>query len=137
MFQKNGGDFTANIAIIGAGLAGLSTGIHLQQKGFQTEIFELADWAGGVCTAWVRSGYTFDGCIHWMVGTRRGDGFYQLYRDVDALAADTPIYNPPSLQMELDGTVYEVPLQAAGLRAFFTQYVPRRRTAYRRAMRRH
>ncbi|MDD3947150.1 MAG: NAD(P)-binding protein, partial [Clostridia bacterium] len=38
------------VIIIGAGLAGLSAGIYLQQKGVQTEIFELAGWAGGMCT---------------------------------------------------------------------------------------
>ena len=39
------------VNIIGAGLAGLSTGIYLQQNGVDTEIYELAGWAGGVCTA--------------------------------------------------------------------------------------
>ncbi len=24
---------------------------------------------GGVCTAWKRGGYTFDGCIHWLMGS--------------------------------------------------------------------
>ena len=25
---------------------------------------------GGLCTSWKRKGYTFDGCIHWLVGSR-------------------------------------------------------------------
>jgi phytoene dehydrogenase-like protein len=29
------------VVIIGAGLTGLSAGIHLQQKGVETEIFEI------------------------------------------------------------------------------------------------
>ncbi|HTX79964.1 MAG TPA: NAD(P)-binding protein, partial [Longilinea sp.] len=97
------------VIIIGAGLAGLSAGIHLQKRGLQTEIFELAAWAGGVCTAWTRKGYRFDGCIHWMVGTQPGDGFNELYREVDALTADSPIYNAPSIQMEIDGEMLTVP----------------------------
>jgi|GEM_PF-1896338 len=41
------------VLIIGAGLAGLSTGIYLQQQGVQTEIFEISGQAGGMCTTWV------------------------------------------------------------------------------------
>ena len=58
------------VIIIGAGLAGLSAGIHLQNSGIATEIFELSGQAGGMFSAWEREHYRFDGCIHWMVGTR-------------------------------------------------------------------
>lgn len=106
------------VNIIGAGLAGLSTGIYLQQSGVDTEIYELAGWAGGVCTAWVRGGYRFDGCIHWMVGTKSGDGFYEMYQEVGALNKDTAIYNADSVFMELGGVMYEVPMQVSKFRAF-------------------
>jgi phytoene dehydrogenase-like protein len=112
------------VIIIGAGLAGLSAGIHLQQRGIQTEIFELAAWAGGVCTAWTRKGYRFDGCIHWMVGTKPGDGFNELYREVDALTADTPIYNAPSIQMEIGGEMLTVPMQFPEFKAFLHAVSP-------------
>lgn len=98
------------ISIVGAGLAGLSSGIYLQKLGYQTEIFEMAGWSGGVCTAWVRKGYRFDGCIHWMVGTQPGNAFYDLYREVDALEEDTVIFNTPSLIQELNGKIFEIPL---------------------------
>lgn len=104
--------------IIGAGLAGLSAGIHLQQNGIETEIFELAPWAGGMCTAWVRKGYRFDGCIHWMVGTKPGNDFYNLYREVDALAEDTVIYNAPEIQMEINGTLYNIPMEFEDFKKF-------------------
>jgi phytoene dehydrogenase-like protein len=84
---------TKKVAIIGAGLAGLSAGIYLQKSGVTTEIFELAPWAGGVCTAWVRQGYRFDGCIHWMVGTKPGTSIHKLYLEVGALTPDTQIYS--------------------------------------------
>ena len=112
------------VIIIGAGLAGLSAGIHLQKRGLQTEIFELAAWAGGVCTAWTRKGYRFDGCIHWMVGTRPGDGFNAIYREVDALTADTPIYNAPSIQMEIGGEMLTVPMRRPEFRAFLHSISP-------------
>ena len=112
------------IAIVGAGLAGLSSGIYLQKEGFQTEIFEMAGWSGGVCTAWIRKGYRFDGCIHWMVGTQPGNDFYDLYREVDALDEDTPIFNTPSLIQELDGNTYEIPLAMPEFNNFLFSIAP-------------
>ncbi|HNR80708.1 MAG TPA: NAD(P)/FAD-dependent oxidoreductase, partial [Mesotoga infera] len=52
------------IAIIGAGIAGLSAGCYAQMDGFETEIFELHNNPGGLCTSWKRKDYTIDGCIH-------------------------------------------------------------------------
>ena len=106
------------VIIIGAGLAGLSTGIYLQQSGVDTEIFELSGWAGGMCTAWVRNGYRFDGCIHWMVGTKPGDGFNALYCEVGALEENTIIYSADSFFLELSGVMYEVPMEISKFRAF-------------------
>jgi phytoene dehydrogenase-like protein len=109
---------TKNVAIIGAGLAGLSAGICLQRKGIATEIYELAPWAGGQCTAWDRGGYRFDGCVHWMVGTRKGDPIYDMYRDVGALDESTEIYNAPSVRLEMGGGTVEVPFTFDAFRAF-------------------
>ncbi len=109
---------TKKVAIIGAGLAGLSAGIYLQKSGIETEIFELAPWAGGVCTSWERQGYRFDGCIHWMVGTKPGTDFYELYREVGALAADTVIYDAESIKQEINGITYEIPLRMPQFREY-------------------
>ncbi len=53
------------VIIIGAGVAGLSAGCFLQMNGYETEIFEMHDKAGGLCASWERKGYHIDGCIHW------------------------------------------------------------------------
>jgi phytoene desaturase len=98
------------IIIIGAGLAGLSTGIYLQKKGFETQIFELAPWSGGMCASWERNGYRFDGCIHWMVGTKKNDPIYELYKEVGALTDETCIFNAGSISVQAGGIMYEVPL---------------------------
>jgi len=47
-----------SILIIGAGFAGLSTGIYAQMNGYRTQIFEMHNLPGGLCTAWKRQGYT-------------------------------------------------------------------------------
>lgn len=74
-----------NIIIIGAGIAGLSAGCYGQMNGYRTQIFELHSLPGGLCTSWKRQGYTFDGCIHWLVGTRPGSSFHGIWQELGAL----------------------------------------------------
>ncbi|MCD6289878.1 MAG: NAD(P)/FAD-dependent oxidoreductase [Anaerolineae bacterium] len=77
-----------SMIIVGAGLAGLSAGCYAQMNGYQTRIFEQYVQPGGVCTAWERRGYVFDGCIHWLMGCKPGQPFYRLYQEVGALAGN-------------------------------------------------
>jgi len=64
--------------IVGAGIAGLSTGCYLQMNGYKTQIFEMSQSPGGLCTSWKRKGYIFDGCIHWLVGSSPSVGLYKI-----------------------------------------------------------
>ena len=70
------------VNIIGAGIAGLSAGCYLQMNGYRTRIFELNEIPGGLCTAWKINGYTFDGCINWLVGSGSSNNFYQLWNEL-------------------------------------------------------
>jgi phytoene dehydrogenase-like protein len=74
-----------SIIIIGAGIAGLSAGCYGQMNGYKTQIFELHDKPGGLCTAWKRKGYTFDGCIHWLVGSKAGTSFNRIWQELGAV----------------------------------------------------
>lgn len=107
------------VSIIGAGLAGLSTGIYLQREGFDTQIFELAPWAGGMCSAWLRKEHRFDGCIHWMVGTKKGEPIYNMYKEVGALTDDTGIYNAEYIALEIKGIMYNIPMQLGKFQELF------------------
>jgi len=73
------------VRIIGAGIAGLSAGSYLQRNGYQTEIFEAHTIPGGLCTAWQRGEYTFDYCIHWLMGTKPNTGFDRIWHELGAL----------------------------------------------------
>jgi phytoene dehydrogenase-like protein len=70
------------INIIGAGITGLSAGCYLQMNGYDTQIFEMHNISGGLCTSWKRKGYTFDGCIHWLMGSDPGNPFYNLWNEL-------------------------------------------------------
>jgi phytoene dehydrogenase-like protein len=74
-----------SIIIIGAGIAGLSAGCYAQMNGYRTKIFELHDLPGGLCTAWERKGYIFDGCIHYLIGSGAGQPFHQMWQELGAV----------------------------------------------------
>ncbi len=57
------------VVIIGGGVGGLSIGCYLQMNGYETEVLEQSASAGGVCAAWTRKGYTFDGATEWLPGS--------------------------------------------------------------------
>lgn len=85
------------VLIIGAGIAGLSAASYLQRNGYETEIFEAHSLPGGLCTSWKRGDYTFDYCIHWLMGTREETGFDIVWDELGALVnekgEEVPICN--------------------------------------------
>jgi phytoene dehydrogenase-like protein len=70
-----------SIIIIGAGFAGLAAGIYARLNGYNTKIFEMHNLPGGLCTSWKRKGYTFDGCIHWLVGSSPKSGMHDMWEE--------------------------------------------------------
>ena len=71
-----------SIIIIGGGIAGLAAGCYGQMNGYRTQIFEMHHLPGGLCTAWERKGYTFDGCIHYLLGSGEGQPFNQMWHEL-------------------------------------------------------
>jgi phytoene dehydrogenase-like protein len=74
-----------SILIIGAGVAGLSAGCYAQMNGYDSQILELHTQPGGLCTSWSRKGFTFDGCIHWLVGSGEDGLMNNLWKELGAL----------------------------------------------------
>jgi phytoene dehydrogenase-like protein len=70
-----------SMIIIGAGFAGLATGIYARLNGYKTEIYEMNNLPGGLCTSWDRKGFTFDGCIHWLVGSSPKSGMHDMWEE--------------------------------------------------------
>ena len=77
----------AKILIIGAGVAGLSAGIYAQLSGHQAIVCEKHFIAGGNLTAWNRSGFHIDNCIHWLTGTNPASSTYAMWETLGALGA--------------------------------------------------
>jgi len=89
-----------SIAIIGAGIAGLSAGCYARMNGYETDIFELHSRPGGVCTAWRRGDYVFDGCLHWLVGTSPRSSFHRIWEELGALAGRRIVNHEEFLRYE-------------------------------------
>lgn len=74
-----------SVAVVGAGIAGLSVGSYLQMNGYRTRIFEQHELPGGLCTSWRRGGYVFDDCIHWLVGSGVGNSLHDAWEELGAV----------------------------------------------------
>lgn len=92
-----------SIIIIGAGVAGLSAGCYGRMNGLDTAIFEMHDKPGGVCTSWKRGGYVFDGCIHWLVGSKPGSEFNRVWNELGALEGRQIIDHEEFYRIEGEG----------------------------------
>ncbi len=90
---------TKKLIIIGAGIAGLSTGCYARMNGYEAVIFELHNKPGGVCTSWHRKEFTFDYCIHNLAGTGNV-GVKQVWQDLNALKADEIINHDTFVRVE-------------------------------------
>jgi phytoene dehydrogenase-like protein len=70
-----------SIIIIGGGFAGLAAGIYARLNGYATQIFEMHNLPGGLCTSWDRKGFTFDCCIHWLVGSSPESRMHDIWEE--------------------------------------------------------
>jgi phytoene dehydrogenase-like protein len=74
-----------SIIIIGGGIAGLCSGIYARLNGFESDIYEMHTIPGGLCTAWKRGDYIFDGSLSWLTGTDPKSHFYKLWEDIGGI----------------------------------------------------
>ncbi len=84
-----------SLIIIGAGIGGLSAGSYAQMNGYRSQIFERHTVPGGVCTGWQRKGYTFDGCMHHLVGCAPEMRIHRMWRELSVMPR--PVYFPDDL----------------------------------------
>ncbi|MCW4019092.1 MAG: NAD(P)/FAD-dependent oxidoreductase [Candidatus Bathyarchaeota archaeon] len=101
-----------SIIIIGAGLAGLSTGCYGQMNAYKTKIFELQNKPGGVCVSWKRNGYSFDYAAHNIFGVSTkptGSLYNQVWQELGALKGTRAYVFDEFVQVEdTDGKVFTV-----------------------------
>jgi phytoene dehydrogenase-like protein len=117
------------VIIIGAGIAGLSCGCYLQMCGIQTEILEAGELPGGLCTAWKRGHYMFDGCLRWLVGAeppvKPPSPFYKMWCELGAIAGRKVFVPEEIFHIEApNGQKLVVPASLDKLAAEFKRIAP-------------
>jgi phytoene dehydrogenase-like protein len=70
------------VVIIGGGIAGLCAAVYAQKCGYQTEVLEMHNTAGGLATSWRRGAYTFETCLHWLLGSKPGGQLRAQWEEV-------------------------------------------------------
>ena len=70
------------IVIVGGGIAGLCAGVYGLRSGYDVELVEMHDRLGGLATSWRRGPYTFETCLHWLVGSDPSGRMNAIWREV-------------------------------------------------------
>jgi len=78
-------------------------------NGYRTQIFEMHTIPGGLCTSWKRKGYTIDGCMHWLLGSNPGTGFYRIWEELGAVQGRRMVNQEEYIRFEgEEGKVFSV-----------------------------
>ena len=75
------------ILIIGGGIAGLCAGVYARKCGYQAEVLEMNTLPGGLAMSWRRGEYTFETCLHWLVGSKPGADLRDYWEEVFDISA--------------------------------------------------
>jgi phytoene dehydrogenase-like protein len=82
------------VLIVGGGIAGLCAGVYALRCGYDVELVEMHERLGGLATSWQRGGYTFETCLHWLLGShpqRRMHTHWREVFDIDRLHFVNPV----------------------------------------------
>jgi phytoene dehydrogenase-like protein len=91
-----------SVVIVGAGIAGLSTGCYARMNGYKTTILEMHSIPGGLCTGWKRKGYTFDISMHFLTGSKSGP-HHQMWQELGAIKDQRFHYHDEVVRIESGG----------------------------------
>ncbi len=69
-----------DIAVIGAGIGGLTAGAILAKKGYSVAVLEAGRAPGGYCTTFRRQGFTFDSCLDAVSGWGEDGWLRRIFR---------------------------------------------------------
>jgi phytoene dehydrogenase-like protein len=91
------------IVIIGGGIAGLCTAVYALKCGYQVEVLEMHDMAGGLAMSWRRGPFTFETCLHWLVGSSPNGEFHAQWQEVFDIEKLTFIQPEELVRIETEG----------------------------------
>ena len=90
------------IAVIGGGIGGLCAAVYAQRAGYQVEVLEQHSMPGGLATNWRRGDYTFETCLHWLVGSNPSGSLHAQWQEVFDIDKLTFIQPEEYLRLETE-----------------------------------
>ena len=90
------------IVIIGGGFGGLCTAVYALKCGYDVEILEMHDMAGGLAMSWRRGPYTFETCLHWLVGSSPSGELHAQWKEIFDIEKLTFINSEEFVRVETD-----------------------------------
>jgi phytoene dehydrogenase-like protein len=75
------------ILIIGGGIAGLCAGVYARKCGYHAEVLEMNTLPGGLAMSWRRGEYTFETCLHWLLGSKPGADLRDYWEELFDISA--------------------------------------------------
>jgi phytoene dehydrogenase-like protein len=75
------------MVIVGGGIAGLCTAVYAQKCGYDAEVLEMHSMPGGLAMSWNRGHYTFETCLHWLLGSKPDGEMNAQWQEVVDLGA--------------------------------------------------
>jgi phytoene dehydrogenase-like protein len=119
--QKNG----RKLVIVGGGIAGLCAAVYAQKCGYQAQVLEMHDMAGGLAMSWRRGGYTFETCLHWLYGSNPNRAMFRLWHEVFDIEKLKFVDPAEFLRIETeDGDSLSIPTNVDSLEEEFLKRAP-------------
>jgi phytoene dehydrogenase-like protein len=72
----------STVVVVGGGIAGLCAAVYARKCGYRVELLEQNDTAGGLATSWRRGDYTFETCLHWLLGSKSNGALHTCWREI-------------------------------------------------------
>ncbi|MGF6785779.1 phytoene desaturase family protein [Paraburkholderia sp. 35.1] len=123
------------VVIIGAGIAGLCAAVHARKCGYAVTVLEQHERPGGLATSWQRGTYTFEACLHWLLGSNLHDPTHALWREVFDIDRLHFVYPEEWMRVESeDGNSLSIYSNLERLEAELLQHAPQDEAQIRQFM---
>jgi len=88
------------IVIIGSGIGGLCAAVYARKCGYEVELLEQHNSPGGLATSWRRGDYTFETCLHWLLGSNPDGTLHAQWQEVCDIDSLSFVYAEEYLRLE-------------------------------------
>ncbi len=120
------------VVIVGAGIAGLCAAVYARKCGYDVTVLEQSERPGGLATSWRRGDYTFEACLHWLLGSNPDDPMHALWREVFDIDRLHFVYSEEWVRVESErGDSLSIFSNLERLEAELLRHAPREETQIR------